>query len=32
MTSYADEDHLHKLKDKHDESDTDFDNYLLWHC
>ena len=31
MTSYIDEDHLYKLKDKYDKSDTDFDNYLLWH-
>ena len=31
MASHADEDYLHELKDKHDKSDTDFDNYLLWH-
>ena len=29
IISHTDEDHLHKLKDKHNKSDTDFDNYLL---
>ena len=32
MASHADEDYLHELKDKYDESDADFNNYLLWHC
>ena len=31
ITSYVDEDHLYKLKNKYDKSDIDFDNYLLWH-
>ena len=29
MASHTDEDYLHELKDKHDKSDIDFDNYLL---
>ena len=29
ITSHADKDHLHELKNKHNKSDADFDNYLL---
>ena len=31
ITSHADEDYLHELKNKHNKSDANFDNYLLWH-
>ena len=32
IINHTDEDYLYELKDKHDKSDTDFNNYLLWHC
>ena len=31
MVSHTDKNYLYKLKDKHNKSDTDFDNYLLWY-